>query len=55
MKNAALSRALKWLFAAQLLSIVAMLPVAYALKSLLQVAAGLLALAFMGFSGMQIG
>lgn len=45
MKNAALSRALKWLFAAQLLSIVAMLPVAYALKSLLQVAAGLLALA----------
>ena len=42
MKNAALSRALKWLFAAQLLSIVAMLPVVYALKSLLQVAAGLL-------------
>ena len=45
MKNAALSRALKWLFVAQLLSMVAMLPVVYALKSLLQVAAGLLALA----------
>ena len=45
MKNAALAKALKWLFIAQLLSMVAMLPLVYALKSLLQVAAGLLTLA----------
>ena len=45
MKNAALSRALKWLFIAQLLSIVAMLPLVYNLRSLLGAAAGLLTLA----------
>ena len=45
MKNAALSRALKWLFVAQLLSIVALLPLVYALRSLLGAAAGLLTLA----------
>ena len=45
MKNAALSRALKWLFIAQLLSIVALLPLVYNLRSLLGAAAGLLALA----------
>lgn len=45
MKNAALSRALKWLFIAQLLSIVALLPLVYNLKSLLGAAAGLLTLA----------
>ena len=45
MKNAALSRALKWLFIAQLLSIVALLPLVYNLRSLLGAAAGLLTLA----------
>lgn len=45
MKNAALSRAIKWLFVAQLLSIVALLPLAYDLKSLLRAAVGLLTLA----------
>lgn len=45
MKNAALSRAMKWLFVAQLLSIVAMLPLAYDLKTLLRAAVGLLTLA----------
>lgn len=45
MKNAALSRALKWLFVAQLLSIVALLLMAYALKSLLGAASTLLTLA----------
>lgn len=45
MKNAALSRALKWLFIAQLLSIVAMLPLVNNLRSLLGAAAGLLTLA----------
>lgn len=45
MNNAALSRALKWLFVAQLLSIAAMLPLVYALRSLLGAAAGLLTLA----------
>lgn len=45
MKNAALSRALKWLFVAQLLSIVALLPLVYNLRSLLGAAAGLLTLA----------
>lgn len=45
MKNAALSRALKWLFIAQLLSIVAILPLVYNLRSLLGAAAGLLTLA----------
>lgn len=45
MKNAALSRALKWLFVAQLLSIVALLPLVYDLKTLLRAAAGLLTLA----------
>lgn len=45
MKNAALSRALKWLFIAQLLSIVAMLPLVYNLRSLLGAAAGLMTLA----------
>ena len=45
MKNAALSRAIKWLFVAQLLSIVAMLPLAYDLKTLLRAAVGLLTLA----------
>lgn len=44
MKNAALSRALKWLFIAQLLSIVALLPLVYNLRSLLGAAAGLLTL-----------
>lgn len=45
MKNAALSRALKWLFIAQLLSIVALLPLVYNLRSLLGAAAGLMTLA----------
>lgn len=45
MKNAALSRALKWLLIAQLLSIAAMLPLAYDLKTLLRAAVGLLTLA----------
>ena len=45
MKNAAISRALKWLFIAQLLSIVALLPLVYNLRSLLGAAAGLLTLA----------
>ena len=45
MKNAALSRALKWLFIAHLLSIVAVLPLVYNLRSLLGAAAGLLTLA----------
>ena len=45
MKNAALSRAIKWLFIAQLLSIVALLPLVYNLRSLLGAAAGLLTLA----------
>ena len=45
MKNAALSRALKRLFIAQLLSIVALLPLVYNLRSLLGAAAGLLTLA----------
>lgn len=45
MKNAALSRALKWLFVAQLLAIAAMFPLVYALRSLLGAAATLLALA----------
>ena len=45
MKNAALSRALKWLFIAHLLSIVALLPLVYNLRSLLGAAAGLLTLA----------
>ena len=45
MKNAALSRALKWLLIAQLLSIVALLPLVYNLRSLLGAAAGLLTLA----------
>lgn len=45
MKNATLSRALKWLFIAQLLSIVALLPLVYNLRSLLGAAAGLLTLA----------
>lgn len=45
MKNAALSKALKWLFIAQLLSIVALLPLVYNLRSLLGAAAGLLTLA----------
>lgn len=45
MKNAALSRALKWLFVAQLLAIAAMFPLVYALKSLLGATATLLALA----------
>lgn len=45
MKKAALSRALKWLFVAQLLAIAAMLPLVYALRSLLGAAAGLLTLA----------
>lgn len=45
MKNAALSRALKWLFIAQLLSIAALLPLVYDLRSLLGAAAGLLTLA----------
>lgn len=45
MKNAALSRALKWLFIAQLLSIVALLPLVYNLRYLLGAAAGLLTLA----------
>ena len=45
MKNAALSRALKWLFIAQLLAIAAMFPLVYALRSLLGAAATLLALA----------
>ncbi|MGN8967204.1 hypothetical protein [Intestinimonas sp. HCP28S3_D6] len=45
MKNAALSRAIKWLFVAQLLSIVALLPLAYDLKTLLRAAVGLLTLA----------
>ena len=45
MNNAALSKALKWLFIAQLLSIVALLPLVYNLRSLLGAAAGLLTLA----------
>ncbi|WP_294515165.1 hypothetical protein [uncultured Intestinimonas sp.] len=45
MKNAALSKALKWLLIAQLLSIVALLPLVYDLKILLRAAAGLLTLA----------
>lgn len=45
MKNAALSKALKWLFVAQLLSLVALFPMVYDLKSLLGAAAGLLTLA----------
>ena len=45
MKNAALSRALKWLFIAQLLSIVALLPLVYALKTLLRAVSALLTLA----------
>lgn len=45
MKNAALSRAIKWLFVAQLLSIVALLPLVYDLKTLLRAAVGLLTLA----------
>lgn len=45
MKNAALSRALKWLFIAQLLAIAALLPLVYNLRSLLGAAAGLLTLA----------
>lgn len=45
MKNAALSRAIKWLLIAQLLSIVALLPLVYNLRSLLGAAAGLLTLA----------
>lgn len=44
MNNAALSKALKWLFIAQLLSIVALLPLVYNLRSLLGAAAGLLTL-----------
>lgn len=45
MNNAALSKALKWLFIAQLQSIVALLPLVYNLRSLLGAAAGLLTLA----------
>lgn len=45
MKNAALSRAIKCLFVAQLLSIVALLPLVYDLKTLLRAAVGLLTLA----------
>lgn len=45
MKNAALSRALKWLLIAQLLAIAAMFPLVYALRSLLGAAATLLVLA----------
>lgn len=45
MKNTALSRALKWLLVAQLLTIAAMLPLVYDLRSLLRAVSVLLTLA----------